>query len=63
LYSSLGFYLDNLEHKYSNLSEKLNTRSRQIIYDAQGEKDNFFSNEITEAVGKIEKFLKPHLKI
>ena len=61
LFSTIEIYLDKMDHPQVNFSKDI--RERQIIFGAPGETDNFFSNEISEAVSKVEQFLKPYLKI
>jgi hypothetical protein len=63
LLATIGFYLDKLDKPPIGFDKEEVRKERQIMFSHPGEKDNFFSNEITNAVRKIENFLKPYLKI
>jgi hypothetical protein len=63
LYSTVAIYLAQLDSPITRTNNDAELRRRQIMYSYHDEKGNFFTDEINEAVGKIEKFLKPYLKI
>lgn len=63
LFAALLVYFGHMENPQVSYSKEVRNRDHRIIFAAMGEKDNFFTNEITEAVIKIENFLKPYLKI
>jgi len=63
LFATLIVYFEHIENPQTNYSKEVKSRDHQIMFGVPGEKDNFFSNQITAAVRKIEDFLKPFLKI
>jgi uncharacterized membrane protein YccC len=63
LLNTIRIQLGRMEHPEILASDQTHRRERQIIYVGPDEKDNFFSDEITQAVRRIENFLRPYLKI
>jgi len=63
LFSTLVVYLDRMEHAEVSYSHEAKIKDHQIVFAAPDEKDNFFTDEITGAIRKIENFPKPYLKI
>ena len=63
LFNTLQIQFKKMEHPEIYFSKDADQREVQVMYDRPGEQDNFFSSEITNAVSKIEDFLKLYLKI
>jgi hypothetical protein len=59
----MEMHIQNVNKPESSPTKNAQGAIEEIIYETRGNTPNSFSNKITEAVRKIENFLKPYLKI
>jgi hypothetical protein len=63
LFTAIETYLKNLENHSESMASGSQLRVFEIIHSFEDNRIDPYSSEINAAVNKIEKFLKPRLKI